>query len=618
MFENESDPLWFQWSVLSMLMFNWILNIFLLTWCSLILRRDWNKAYIVKRRRLLILSTICLISLANLVSATIWITAKFSVWMYENAKFYPRFFAEFPLLVVSLSAIVFRIWFLYYDMEFHRYLTNLNWKTAINNITVKQHWTFAKRSTLGNFRFLFVVSIIIAIILCGLLYLFDRTVPYHFTNSYMTLFASYCIVLTLISTYILYRMYKMKLHYKYDNLGIKKETFRLIAASAIFGGLTIMCAILRRWFSLNSLATEYDIVDLLLWFLHTIQFNSYIFITVPWASYDMKHFDKDNKNVNKHEKEQSKKNGKRQSLERSATLTTLFSILSTTSPKLKLEAGDSINSGKSTQSSSNHSNHTPPTIPETLTMAKTISGSNPNFKYKSRKLSGVFDHDTDISTSNINAINANSNTTTASTSAITIASAHTRSNGSISIAPPKKLELSPVGSQSPAPASSASPGPGVPLSRKSLGSVVDSVNSHGHARLSSRLSLSSLGIGGASLRLSSTNSLGIDNGGHNSDSNSTNRVHNNNNNQMKSKRLRWIDAVTTPMGYEAFMIYLETEFSTENLMVVTEVEWSRARCAEHGTLQVIIEYTVLKILLIELCLFCCVKYIMYKIYSMHK
>ena len=105
-----------------------------------------------------------------------------------------------------------------------------------------------------------------------------------------------------------------------------------------------------------------------------------------------------------------------------------------------------------------------------------------------------------------------------------------------SLTPLKPLSLVPMGSQS--------------TVNKSISNIagIDATTALDQAPA---LSLSSIDIPYTSTNTSRTSTVSIIN--------------------MSKKRLRWNDIVTTPMGYEAFMNHLETEFSNENLMMVTEV-----------------------------------------------
>ena len=76
------------------------------------------------------------------------------MWKY-NGKV--RFLTEFPCFLLAFSLIDIKLWLLYYDMEFHKYLKNKSWKIAINETlsVSNQHWTVKYKHSIGNGKFYF-------------------------------------------------------------------------------------------------------------------------------------------------------------------------------------------------------------------------------------------------------------------------------------------------------------------------------------------------------------------------------------------------------------------------------------------------------------------------------
>lgn len=172
-------------------------------------------------------------------------------WTLDLIFDYISAFVLVPNFTTLVSLIVIRFWLLYYNMEFSKYTKNQNWQKAINinpamkgnrhddheNNSSLSHWTMTHGHTLGNPKFWFKLDCIIIVIatIIGLL-------AYVFVSSSLAMVGFVHLVIALFmiifAVYTWFRMKNMKLNYKYDNFGIRKE-FHYILYISIYAILSM-------------------------------------------------------------------------------------------------------------------------------------------------------------------------------------------------------------------------------------------------------------------------------------------------------------------------------------------------------------------------------------------
>ena len=85
-------------------------------WCIFILWKDWNAPYIVKRRRILVVLLLSMLFLGNVITASLWIPAKFFKIMFKLAPNL-RFVSEIPFVLIMSNFFAIGQWLLYYVRE---------------------------------------------------------------------------------------------------------------------------------------------------------------------------------------------------------------------------------------------------------------------------------------------------------------------------------------------------------------------------------------------------------------------------------------------------------------------------------------------------------------------
>ena len=225
--------------------------------------RDWmdKKAYIMKRRPILIYACVLSVSLIQfgfIPVASIQYLNRY--WNNSNAtstpcsSFLRIILAVFPVLVAG-ALLIIRVWLLYFDINLSKYYLQKAWSSAItspnstsnlNNksmekeIQLNVNWFYKHQKTLGNVKYLTVITFIIIIIFC----LIDFYIYIEISLVAASLFSLGCYGLTFIAFGIFY--YKLKDCY-FDELAIRKEF--LISIMSLTPGF--IC------FIINSIVSQY-------------------------------------------------------------------------------------------------------------------------------------------------------------------------------------------------------------------------------------------------------------------------------------------------------------------------------------------------------------------------
>ena len=140
-------------------------------WSGLILRRDWNKVYIVKRRQALVLCTycgLCLLPSLRVIGLPLLLllfpTIDDSVFLMVDSG---------VLLILTLPATLFlgwtivtRVWLFYYDSMLSNFKNNKEWRMAIDPTKedAKYNWFVQNVMKWGNTSYLVKRMIIVTVI----------------------------------------------------------------------------------------------------------------------------------------------------------------------------------------------------------------------------------------------------------------------------------------------------------------------------------------------------------------------------------------------------------------------------------------------------------------------
>ena len=200
---------------------------------------DWidKKAYIMKRRPVLIYGCVLSVSLIQFgFIPLVSIQYLNRHWNNSNATSTPC--NSFLRIILSVFPIIFagalltiRVWLLYFDINLSKYYLHKAWSSAItspnstsndnnksmqNEMQLNVNWFYKHQKTLGNVKYLTVVTFII-IIIC---FLIDVYIYVEINLVGASLFSICCYGLTFIACGIFY--YKLKNCY-FDELAIRKE-----------------------------------------------------------------------------------------------------------------------------------------------------------------------------------------------------------------------------------------------------------------------------------------------------------------------------------------------------------------------------------------------------------
>ena len=213
-----------------------LIGIPLTIWSFIILKRDWNALYIVKRHRLFVA-----ILLFSLSVPTIIQTLVLSIVTLYNSS--PETVATVDsYLYLSLGIpnsflngwiLVARFWFFYYDSKLLDFENNKEWRMAIDPIkqSDNKNWFIKNLNTFGNTSFLLKLFLLITLIESVVFALLRQLTNDKLNEVAPTVwFAINCAILIILIFGILY---KIKREVKMDNLGILKEIYTVCIAAVI-------------------------------------------------------------------------------------------------------------------------------------------------------------------------------------------------------------------------------------------------------------------------------------------------------------------------------------------------------------------------------------------------
>ena len=253
------DPVKLMWLILLGLTFSVALAGGI--WCFIILHKDWNKIYIVKRRRifvtaLLICCCILVYGFTTVTSLTAYFPSRFSSIFY--LRMYEIIFLPTTILIGWM--VTCRFWIFYYDSKIMEFETNKEWRMAIDPIKECNNWYLQNVKTFGNSKYLFKcvigITIIESIIFVILFHIVDAQFsPKRKIYSNLWFFGLFLIP-SVISTFL---FYKITTEVAKDNLGILQEIknigilFLVAGIGGIIGSLTTPTEYFRIEFAVLSL-----------------------------------------------------------------------------------------------------------------------------------------------------------------------------------------------------------------------------------------------------------------------------------------------------------------------------------------------------------------------------
>ena len=194
-------------------------------WSFIILCKDWRKVYILKRRRVFMLTIlICLhLNAFGFTILTSWgqYVPNKTTW---TIYFRTYEFIFLPSTMLAAWTIICRIWIFYYDSKISEFETNKEWRMAIDPIKESNNWFVNNINKFGNSWYLFKICLIISIlqsaVFITLYHMFDVKYSANrriFSNSW------YFCCLAIFPMIGIYIGIKISKEVAVDNLGILKE-----------------------------------------------------------------------------------------------------------------------------------------------------------------------------------------------------------------------------------------------------------------------------------------------------------------------------------------------------------------------------------------------------------
>ena len=241
---NEVNSL--QISLLVLLGLTVSVGLAIAVWSFVILYKDWNKIYIIKRRRIFVITFLICFCLVEFVYAIP------NVWFQYNPNsiafvIQPYLFQCMTLVgMVSGWTIVFKFWIFYYDSKIIEFENNKEWRMAIDPIKESNNWFVENRNKYGNATYLFKISIVISIFQTSVQIILYHTADAMYSpNRQLYSFCWLFVCITLFSLLGIYICYKIVKHVAMDNLGISKE-IAIESISALIVGISdvIMIALI--------------------------------------------------------------------------------------------------------------------------------------------------------------------------------------------------------------------------------------------------------------------------------------------------------------------------------------------------------------------------------------
>ena len=194
-------------------------------WCLFILRNDWNKIYIIKRRRTFVITLlVCLCLLAYGYPTVAFIAEYFPNQSTSIAYWVTYEIIFLPATVVVSWMIICRFWIFYYDSKLIEFETNKKWRMAIDPIKESDNWFVQNVKKYGNTKYLlkgaFIATIVESLVYIILLHVVDAEFSPNrliFSNLWFFLLFAFP------ALPIIWLFYKITSEISKDNLGILKE-----------------------------------------------------------------------------------------------------------------------------------------------------------------------------------------------------------------------------------------------------------------------------------------------------------------------------------------------------------------------------------------------------------
>ena len=104
-------------------------------WCMVVLRKDWNKIYIVKRRRIFVVTMlIAMFTIYFGWVAVDFVAGYFPTQTTERIYIHAYEILFMPATMIAIWMLLCRFWIFYYDSKIIDFETNKEWRMAIRYI----------------------------------------------------------------------------------------------------------------------------------------------------------------------------------------------------------------------------------------------------------------------------------------------------------------------------------------------------------------------------------------------------------------------------------------------------------------------------------------------------
>ena len=202
------------------------------------LYRDWNKQYVVKRRRILIctfsaeLCAVIFLYLPLIIASEM--SSQDTSKPLSSVVGFLGYFLFLPIIASIGPLVSIRAWLLYYDMSLSKTELTRQWRIVIDPLSQSKDWFLQNQYRWGNVRFLSYLGILAVIIQNGamLVGFFLSPNTYIPRNTMLQLIGYvwwivYCIFMIKIWS-------KLRVFDYYDNFGIRSELLATIIYALAF------------------------------------------------------------------------------------------------------------------------------------------------------------------------------------------------------------------------------------------------------------------------------------------------------------------------------------------------------------------------------------------------